>query len=91
MKKMDKVKSKANAISNQPDLTEQAKNRQIEKLYKKEMRELKPKKKYVVSKRFQSMRLQGANKKVKGIKMVDARMKKEVRAKVRKIRKQKRR
>jgi len=86
-KRMEKVKKKAQVIVNQDEINEFSKIKQIEKLYKKEMRNNKEKKKYVVSRSFKVNK--GAN--TRDIKHVDRRLKKDKRAqKARDKRKKKR-
>jgi AdoMet-dependent rRNA methyltransferase SPB1 len=50
--RLDKAKAKAKTIMDQTELDEATKMRQIAKIYKKETRLNKPKKEYVVSRRF---------------------------------------
>ncbi|GMI76576.1 hypothetical protein HRI_001327000 [Hibiscus trionum] len=73
MKKLDKVCQKANSISDQADISEQSKRKQIEQLYKKAMPK-KSQKEYVVAKKGVQVRAG------KGKVLVDRRMKKDARA-----------
>ncbi|KAE8730399.1 SNF1-related protein kinase regulatory subunit gamma-1-like [Hibiscus syriacus] len=73
MKKLDKVRQKANSISDQADISERSKRKQIEQLYKKATPK-KPKKEYVVAKKGVQVRAG------KGKVLVDRRMKKDARA-----------
>lgn len=75
-KRLDKVKKKAQAISNQDDINEFSKVKQIEKLYRKEINKSKEKKKYVVARA--NRRNMGKNS--RNVKMVDRRLKKDSRA-----------
>ncbi|KAE8686440.1 isoflavone reductase-like protein [Hibiscus syriacus] len=73
MKKLDKVRQKANSISDQADISERSKMKQIEQLYKKATPR-KPQKEYVVAKKGVQVRAG------KGKVLVDRRMKKDARA-----------
>lgn len=73
MKKLDAVRNKANAISNQTDISNLSKNKMIERLYKKAMPK-KPQKEYVVAKKGVQV------KPGKGKVLVDPRMKKDSRS-----------
>ncbi|XVE93649.1 hypothetical protein REPUB_Repub01dG0212300 [Reevesia pubescens] len=73
MKKLEKVRQKANSISDQTDISERSKNKQIERLYNKAMPK-KPQKEYVVAKKGVQV------KAGKGKVLVDRRMKKDARA-----------
>ncbi|XP_039013079.1 adoMet-dependent rRNA methyltransferase spb1-like [Hibiscus syriacus] len=73
MKKLDKVRQKANIISNQADISERSKGKQIEQLYKKATPK-KPQKEYVVARK--GVQVMGGKGKV----LVDRRMKKDARA-----------
>ncbi|KAE8668143.1 isoflavone reductase-like protein [Hibiscus syriacus] len=73
MKKLDKVRQKANSISDQADISERSKRKQIEQLYKKATPK-KPQKEYVVAKKGVQVRAG------KGKVLVDRRMKKDARA-----------
>ncbi|GMJ12755.1 tRNA methyltransferase 7b [Hibiscus trionum] len=73
MKKLDKVRQKANSISDQADISERSKNKQIEQLYKKATPK-KPQREYVVAKKGVQVRAG------KGKVLVDRRMKKDARA-----------
>lgn len=75
-KRLKRVKKQAQAISNQDDLKEFSKVKQIEKLYKKERSKMKEKKRYVVNR---SSRIK-AGKNSRTVKHVDKRMKKDRRA-----------
>jgi AdoMet-dependent rRNA methyltransferase SPB1 len=75
-RRMEKVKKKAQVISNQDEINEFSKIKQIERLYKKELSKNKEKKKYVVSR---SSRVK-AGKNSRNIKHVDKRLKKDKRA-----------
>lgn len=73
MKKLEKVRKKANVISEQTEINDRSKRKQIEQLYKKATPK-RPKKEYVVAKK-------GVQVKVgKGKTLVDRRMKKDLRA-----------
>jgi len=71
---MNKVKAKATIIAEQ-DIKEGSKMKQIEKLYKKEKSKHKEEKKYVVTRNINSS---GKARVARGTKMVDSRMKKDV-------------
>ena len=72
MKKLEKVRKKANAISEQADISDRSKSKQIERLYKKAAPK-KPQKEYVVAKKGVQV------KTGKGKVLVDRRMKKDLR------------
>ncbi|XP_010531430.1 PREDICTED: putative rRNA methyltransferase isoform X1 [Tarenaya hassleriana] len=73
MRRLEKVRKKANSISDQADISDRSKGKMIEQLYKK-AEPKKPKKEYVVAKK-------GVGVKVgKGQVRVDRRMKKDTRA-----------
>lgn len=73
MKKLEKVRKKANTISDQADISDRSKRKMIEQLYKKATPK-RPQKEYVVAKK-------GVKVKVgKGKVLVDRRMKKDTRA-----------
>ncbi|KAK9102064.1 hypothetical protein Sjap_019318 [Stephania japonica] len=72
MRKLDKVRQKANAISDQTDITDRSKSKLIDQLYRKAAPK-KPKKEYVVAKKGVP------NKASKGKVLVDRRMKKDMR------------
>lgn len=73
MRNLEKVRKKANIISDQPDISDRSKRKQIEQLYKKAVPK-RPKKEFVVAKK-------GVQVKVgKGKVLVDRRMKKDLRA-----------
>lgn len=72
-KRLEKVRKKANTISDTPDIADRSKDKMIDKLYKKAAEPRKPKKELVVSKK-------GVGVKVgKGQKRVDRRMKSDAR------------
>lgn len=72
-RKLEKVRKKANVISDQADISDRSKSKQIEQLYKKAMPK-RPKKEVVVAKK-------GVQVKVgKGKVLVDRRMKKDLRS-----------
>ncbi|CDW82321.1 pre-rrna processing protein ftsj3 [Stylonychia lemnae] len=79
-KAMNKIKQKAQVIAEQ-DINEGSKMRQIQKLYRKEKTKMKEDKKYVVSKSFSHV---GKAKVPRHMKVVDKRMKKDL--KMQKIR-----
>ncbi|CAN1255935.1 AdoMet-dependent rRNA methyltransferase spb1 [Linum perenne] len=72
MRKLDKVKKKANAISDQTEISDRSKSKMIDKLYKNAAPK-RPKKEYVVAKK--GVAVKGGKGKV----VVDRRMKKDVR------------
>jgi len=74
-RRMAKIKKQAQTISNQEEISEFSKVKQIEKLYKKEIRNNKEHKKYVVSR---SSKIK-TGKDSRSIKHVDKRMKKDKR------------
>ena len=74
--KMDKVKKKAQVISNQEEINEFSKLKQIEKLYKRELSKKQEKKKYVVSR---SNKVDN-RRNTRTVKHVDKRLKKDKRA-----------
>jgi len=71
---MNKVKVKAQIIAEQ-DINEGSKMRQIEKLYKKEKSKQKEEKKYVVTRNIHQS---GKVRVARGVKMVDSRMRKDL-------------
>ncbi|KAL6218563.1 hypothetical protein ACLB2K_011773 [Fragaria x ananassa] len=72
MRKLEKIRKKANTISDQADISDRSKSKQIDQLYKKALPK-RPKKEYVVAKK-------GVQVKVgPGKVRVDARMKKDAR------------
>ncbi|KAF9599781.1 hypothetical protein IFM89_001727, partial [Coptis chinensis] len=73
MRKLDKVRKKANTISDQTDINERSKMKLINQLYKKAMPK-KPRKEYVVAKKGVRVKLLG-----KGKVLVDRRLKKDMR------------
>lgn len=72
MRKLEKVRKKANSISDQADVSDRSKRKMIDQLYKKAMPK-KPQKEYVVAKKGVQV------KAGKGKVLVDRRMKKDVR------------
>jgi len=79
-KKTEQIKAKAQSIADSADLTPAEKNKQIERLYKKEKKKPRAKEKaYVVTKKSQKGKPQLAGLKQKGkrLKVVDPRMKKD--------------
>jgi len=72
MRKLEKVRKKANAISDQTEISDRSKRKQIEQLYKKAVPK-RPKKEYVVAKKGVQV------KTGKGKVLVDRRMKKDAR------------
>lgn len=74
-KKLEKVRKKANTISDQADISDRSKGRMIEQLYKKATVTKKPQKEYVVAKK--GVQVKGGKGKV----VVDRRMKKDARKK----------
>ncbi|GKV42816.1 hypothetical protein SLEP1_g50183 [Rubroshorea leprosula] len=72
MRKLEKVRKKANSISDQTDISDRSKRKQIEQLYKKATPK-RPKKEYVVAKKGVQV------KAGKGKVLVDRRMKKDAR------------
>ncbi|KAK7257950.1 hypothetical protein RIF29_32300 [Crotalaria pallida] len=72
MRKLEKVRKKANAISDQAEISDRSKRKQIEQLYKKAAPQ-RPKKEYVVAKKGVQV------KTGKGKVLVDRRMKKDAR------------
>ncbi|GMH23567.1 hypothetical protein Nepgr_025410 [Nepenthes gracilis] len=72
LRKLEKIRKKANTISDQTDIPDRSKRRLIEQLYKKAAPR-KPKKEYVVAKKGVQVRLG------KGKVLVDPRMKKDAR------------
>ncbi|KAJ7971847.1 FtsJ-like methyltransferase family protein [Quillaja saponaria] len=73
MRQLEKVRKKANAISDQTEISERSKSKQIDQLYKKATPK-RPKKEYVVAKKGVQV------KPGKGKVLVDRRMKKDARA-----------
>uniref|UniRef100_A0A2C9W0V9 Putative rRNA methyltransferase n=1 Tax=Manihot esculenta TaxID=3983 RepID=A0A2C9W0V9_MANES len=73
MRKLEKVRKKANTISDQTDISDRSKRKMIEQLYKKATPK-RPKKEYVVAKKGVAV------KAGKGKVLVDRRMKKDARA-----------
>lgn len=91
-KQLDSIKNKANAIVADNELSEAQKRKQIEKLHKKRSASEKPKVVTVVRKKFQKNKRRVGPKGKTGtkIKVVDGRMKKELRAQKRKAASKKR-
>jgi AdoMet-dependent rRNA methyltransferase SPB1 len=85
MKRLDKVKKKAQTISNQEEISEVSKIKQIERLYKREMDKSKEKKKYIVSRSFKVKK----GKNSRNVRFVDKRLKKDKRAQKTRDKKQK--
>eukprot|EP00268_Persea_americana_P012124 TRINITY_DN1508_c0_g1_i2.p1 TRINITY_DN1508_c0_g1~~TRINITY_DN1508_c0_g1_i2.p1 ORF type:complete len:850 (-),score=220.80 TRINITY_DN1508_c0_g1_i2:304-2853(-) len=73
MRKLEKVRQKANVISDQTDISDRSKNKMIDRLYKKAVPK-KPQKEYVVAKKGVQVRAG------KGKVLVDRRMKKDSRS-----------
>ncbi|RWW79151.1 hypothetical protein BHE74_00012580 [Ensete ventricosum] len=73
MRKLEKVRQKANTIADQTDISERSKSKMIDQLYKKATPK-KPKKEYVVAKKGVRMKVG------KGKVLVDPRMKKDARS-----------
>ncbi|KAF8013541.1 hypothetical protein BT93_I1398 [Corymbia citriodora subsp. variegata] len=73
MRKLDKIRKKANSISDQTDISDRSKSRMIDQLYKKAAPK-KPQKEYVVAKKGVQV------KAGKGKVVVDRRMKKDARS-----------
>ena len=86
-KAMNKVKQKAQIIAEQ-DINEGSKMRQIQKLYKKEKTKMKEDKKYIVNKNFNTGG--GKSKVARNTKLVDKRMKKDIKLEKAKAKKNKR-
>ena len=74
-KAMEKIKKKATIIAEQ-DINEGSKMRQIEKLYNKEKSKHKEEKSYVVNRSFNGMK--GKYSAPRNVKLVDSRMKKDL-------------
>jgi hypothetical protein len=81
-RKIDKVKKRANHIALDQELSETAKARQIEKLYKTQMAKMKTKQVYVVRRKFQKGLQRIGPKRTVGtkVRVVDKRMKADKRA-----------
>ncbi|KAI3845501.1 hypothetical protein MKW92_033137 [Papaver armeniacum] len=77
LRQRENVKRKANAISDQTDITDMSKSKMIEKLYRKAAPK-RPKKEYVVAKKGVQVKAPG-----KGKVLVDRRMKKDKRVRTR--------
>jgi len=80
--KMEKAKSKATKIADSSELTNKQKSKQIEQLYKKSSKTVKPSKVYVVSRSFKNGKNNAAGAAKKGggkSKVVDKRLKKDTR------------
>ena len=80
MKKLDKAGKKAKGILDQEGMSEGAKMRQVQSLYRKEMSQNKKEKKYVVSRKFTAEKQKGNVKSGRFQKAVDKRLKKDKRA-----------
>jgi len=75
--RLEKLKTKASNIVKSSDMSEREKMKQIEKLYHSNPNKMKPSRVYVVSRKYQS----APGRKSKGpVKVVDPRMKKDLRA-----------
>lgn len=80
IKRLERVKAQASAIAEQEDLSEAAKAKQIDSLYKAKLKKKEPKKVQVVVAKG-ATRGKGRPKGVKGrYKMVDARLRKDMKA-----------
>ena len=76
---LTKLKKKANAIASKEDLSEREKAREVEKLYKKKIdKKERKQKKLIIGRRFEAG---SGGKTSHGVKMVDSRLKNDVRAK----------
>jgi len=75
-KRMEKVKKRAQAISNQDDINEFSKVKQIEKMYRRELGKKTEKKKYIVSRSNKK----NVGKSGRDVKFVDKRLKKDTRS-----------
>ena len=75
---LTKLRKKANAVVNKEDLSEREKAREVDKLYKKKVNSRERKRKtLVIGRRFEAG---SSGKKAHGIKMVDRRLKNDVKA-----------
>ena len=77
--KLDKLKTKADHIIGQSDVSEGSKLRQVQKLYKKEIHNNAPKKRYVVANGSWDTRMR-SRKTGRNVRFVDRRLKKDKRA-----------
>lgn len=73
MRKLEKVRKKANAISDQADISDRSKGKMIDSLYRKAVKTERPKREFVVAKKGVQVRVG------KGKVLVDPRMKKDAR------------
>ncbi|CAG9336199.1 unnamed protein product [Blepharisma stoltei] len=77
--KLENLKPKAEAIANQTDISEALKVKQLQSLYRKEIKRNEPKKRYIVSRVFHKDR-KNLRKGGRNLKFVDRRLKKDKRA-----------
>jgi len=77
IRKLEKAQKTASKIVDNPEMTERAKSKAVEEIYKKASKVVKPTKLYVVSKKFSTNPRRKSNHKTK---IVDKRMKKDLRA-----------